>query len=522
MNETITSERAETMEKEQLSSLAQSNGSISSRPFRMLDLFSGIGGFALAAKWCWGDSLEIVSFVEKDPYCQKVLQKNFRGVSIHDDITTYDGKTCGTVDLITGGFPCQPFSVAGKQKSKEDDRYLWPEMLRVISETRPAWVIGENVAGIVKLALDDVLADLDSIGYSCQSFIIPAAGVGAGHRRNRVWIVANSREKRCGHGGNNWKKRQVQSEQNGDFAENKREGYGRFDRTGEICKTNANTAKPGLSERPSKKSKSGGLSKQLERHSENVADTQSWNPWVKAKREGWKDIGGGSEKIDTSNWPIEPDVGGTINGFSSWLDRNIDLTFISHECIFTNVIYGGDMNDGKEKKDTREILSALWNFNNEKKIQRTPRRLQHVSKKEILLTYLCKLKEDKSYQAWLQLASEETPEKDVRGLSENNEPTGAPYRPRHNKQRTKKYTDIVQTLSRLLAQHSQEMWKRYCWGNANPVLINWDDDWENGVPRVAHGIPKRVDRLKCLGNAIVPQVVLPIMQAIKNLGRDDE
>ena len=147
----------------------------------------------MAAKWCWGADLEIVSFIEKDPYCQKVLNKNFKGVPIHDDITTYDGKTCGTVDLITGGFPCQPFSVAGKQKSKEDDRYLWPEMLRVISEVKPAWVIGENVAGIVKLALDDVLADLDSLGYTCQPFIIPAAGVGARHRRDRIWIVANSK-----------------------------------------------------------------------------------------------------------------------------------------------------------------------------------------------------------------------------------------------------------------------------------------------------------------------------------------
>jgi len=155
----------------------------------------------LAATWCWGADLEIVSFVEKDPYCQKVLNKNFKGVPIHDDITTYDGKTCGTVDLITGGFPCQPFSVAGKQKSKEDNRYLWPEMCRVISEARPAWVIGENVTGIVKLALDDVLADLDNLGYSCQPFIIPAAGVGARHRRDRIWIVANS--KRIGRRGRN-------------------------------------------------------------------------------------------------------------------------------------------------------------------------------------------------------------------------------------------------------------------------------------------------------------------------------
>ena len=96
-----------------------------------LDLFSGIGGFALAASWVWGDEHNIVSFVEIDPFCQKVLDKNFQGVPIQSDIKEY--KHDGTaIDLLTGGFPCQPFSCAGKQGGKEDDRYLWPEMLRVI------------------------------------------------------------------------------------------------------------------------------------------------------------------------------------------------------------------------------------------------------------------------------------------------------------------------------------------------------------------------------------------------------
>lgn len=161
--------------------------------FRMLDLFSGIGGFALAATWVWGDDLEIVSFVEKEPYCQKVLAKNFKGVPIHDDIRTFDGTKCGTVDLITGGFPCQPFSVAGKRKGAEDDRNLWPEMFRVIQETKPTWVIGENVANIINfLEFDNILADLESEGYEVQPLIIPAVAVDAPHRRDRVWIVANN------------------------------------------------------------------------------------------------------------------------------------------------------------------------------------------------------------------------------------------------------------------------------------------------------------------------------------------
>jgi DNA (cytosine-5)-methyltransferase 1 len=255
---------------------------------RHLDLFSGIGGFALAAQWVWGDEHEIVSFVEIDPFCQKVLNKHWPDVPIISDIrdVTYerlvslsasnglhsqelrelqedngasptgqndDAETCGcstpgtvdkgerneriladtakqglsererqtgkvrkagirpqqkdrtnrkrnfkSIDLLTGGFPCQPFSVAGKRQAERDDRFLWPEMLRVIREIRPTWVIGENVAGIINLALDQVCADLESASYEVQPFLIPACGVDAPHRRDRVWIVAKSEWARAG------------------------------------------------------------------------------------------------------------------------------------------------------------------------------------------------------------------------------------------------------------------------------------------------------------------------------------
>jgi len=163
---------------------------------RMLDLFSGIGGFSLAASWA---GIKTVQFVENDKYCQRVLAKNFKGVPIHDDIKTFKGQP-GTADIVSGGFPCQPFSVAGQRRGTEDDRALWPEMFRIIQEVQPAWVLGENVAGIVSLELDNVLSDLEDEGYETQAFIIPACAVGAPHRRDRVWIVANS----TGIGGNWW------------------------------------------------------------------------------------------------------------------------------------------------------------------------------------------------------------------------------------------------------------------------------------------------------------------------------
>ena len=155
-----------------------------------LDLFSGIGGFALAAKW---NGYRTVGFCDNEPYAQAVLKKHWPDVPCHKDIREVRGELYAGITLLTGGFPCQPFSVAGKQGGKDDDRYLWPEMLRVIREARPTWIIGENVAGIVNMALDQVHTDLEAEGYEVESIIIPACAVDAPHRRNRVWIVAHSK-----------------------------------------------------------------------------------------------------------------------------------------------------------------------------------------------------------------------------------------------------------------------------------------------------------------------------------------
>jgi DNA (cytosine-5)-methyltransferase 1 len=157
---------------------------------RHLDLFSGIGGFALACRMVGG--IETVGFCERDNYCQRVLAKHWPDVPTCNDIHEMKGNEYGPIDLITGGFPCQPYSLAGERRGNEDDRALWPQMLRVISEARPAWVLGENVPGIITLALDGVLADLEGEGYACETLCIPACGVDAKHRRERIWIVAHA------------------------------------------------------------------------------------------------------------------------------------------------------------------------------------------------------------------------------------------------------------------------------------------------------------------------------------------
>lgn len=204
-----------------------------------IDLFSGIGGFALAVDTVWPNSTH--TFVEIDPFCQAVLKKHWPDSKIYGDIRTittnpkYDGgtrpQTTGVDsssqpesspgselpydelargcllweaktrwDILTGGFPCQPFSQAGRRRGTADDRYLWPEMFRVIREFKPTWVIAENVGGLVTwnegMVLEQVCTDLEAEGYEVQPLIVPAVSVNAPHRRDRVWIVAHSSNSR--------------------------------------------------------------------------------------------------------------------------------------------------------------------------------------------------------------------------------------------------------------------------------------------------------------------------------------
>ena len=166
---------------------------------QVLDLFSGIGGFSLGLERA---GFETVAFCEIDKYCRLVLQKHWKDIKIYNDVREitrqqYEQDGLELPEIITGGFPCQPFSVAGRQKGSRDNRYLWPEMFRIIKEFKPRWIIAENVRGIINIqdgvVFEGVHADLESQGYETQTFNIPAAGVGAPHRRERVWIVANSR-----------------------------------------------------------------------------------------------------------------------------------------------------------------------------------------------------------------------------------------------------------------------------------------------------------------------------------------
>ena len=184
--------------QERITGVIQSRrGILIKNKLKHLDLFSGIGGFSLGLEATGG--FETVAFCDIEEFPRKVLKKHWPRVKQYNDIKelTYEklkSDGIGSVDIITGGYPCQPFSVAGRKKGEQDPRHLWPDYFRLVKELRPTWVIGENVGGHIKQGLDTVLSDLESEGYSTRTFSISAASVGANHKRERVFVVAHTRQ----------------------------------------------------------------------------------------------------------------------------------------------------------------------------------------------------------------------------------------------------------------------------------------------------------------------------------------
>lgn len=257
--------------------------------FRVLDLFSGIGGFSLGLEKT--GCFETVSFCEIDPFCRYVLKKHWPSVPILNDIRGVDCSELGRIDVITGGYPCQPFSVAGKQKGHEDDRHLWPEMFEVIAQCRPSWVICENVYGHVKLGLDEVLSDLESEGYATSTFVIPACAVDAPHRRDRLWIVANSSSKGR------------QQEPRGSYGDEK-------ENEGRRAKDHHESSSNGKSDR------SGFIPGLVADSKSKNARSSHTEPDKRQKQKSRKSSG-----PDWQPWPVEPGLGRVANGIPRRVDR---------------------------------------------------------------------------------------------------------------------------------------------------------------------------------------------------------
>ena len=296
-----------------------------------LSLFSGIGGLDLAAEMA---GFRTVGQCEWADYPTKVLEKHWPDVPRWRDIRTLTGESFyektgrRTVDVISGGFPCQPFSVAGKRRGKEDDRYLWPEMLRVISELRPAWVVGENVAGIVNMALDQVYADLENEGYSVQAVIIPACSVDAPHRRDRCAIIGCRTLERK-HNGRGWRAYSLENSDCVRFGEpgvlSQQQGRAKFEWDGK------DVAHAESAECERKRRKAWKRRPEPGCCCDDVSDTDNGCrtlrrdgelPAVEETGESRTDYGGGTPEYVTGEWrTTQSGLGGMVDGLPCWLDE---------------------------------------------------------------------------------------------------------------------------------------------------------------------------------------------------------
>ena len=265
-----------------------------------VDLFSGIGGFARGLEAT--GHFRTTCFVEQDPYCQAVLKHHWPDVPILDDIRNAKAFDFPDVrpDLVCGGFPCQPFSQAGRQRAQDDPRHLWPEMLRVIRELRPTWVVGENVVGLIKLGLDEVLTDLEGEGYATRTFNIPACAADAPHLRQRVWVVAHA---------------DSQSEPDGTFDGNARQRQLGFGWEAVADPQREGEGRRGVSGPREDKSKNGqGSSDQSWGCGEAVADPEGIHgQWSigHGGRSGRSEAASGDFCSSSSGQPV-PDPGNTI------------------------------------------------------------------------------------------------------------------------------------------------------------------------------------------------------------------
>jgi len=427
---------------------------------KIVDLFSGIGGFSYAAEQIVG-GFETIAFVEQNDYCQKVLRKHWHDVPIYSDIRSFNAKEYKDADIVVGGFPCQPWSVAGSQRGSEDDRDLWHEMVRVIEDIRPRWIIGENVSGFVTMpmGLRRSLVDLESIGYKAIPYLIPAAAVDAKHRRMRCWIVGYS-------------------EHDGSFTTTFRGGNNQVN-GGSTQGQNQTSELEGASRRTDDEFVQTDIF-DLVANTDNTRDrtpASGVDTEQQTLEQGRTDISQPKSSGQREDVP---------NTESKRLERRIHSSAVSskgNESTHSGDICSGERNDvaDTDNKGVRTCVNGsdddIQKKGGEGRVDRTTSRTDVGG-------------------------DTKTTKNGEMGLSQKGD---VPYtigkRRCSGSTRGEDAKDVRQPSFR-----------------ERPVLWNA----EPNVGRVANGVSNRVHRLRCLGNSIVPQVVARIFYAIKEADKTDE
>ena len=437
---------------------------------KILDICSGIGGFSLGLESTGG--FDTVAFCEFDDFCRKVLNKHWPDVPIYKDLKEIGNEPKRIIqdfDLICGGIPCQPFSVAGKKKGKEDDRHLWPYMYEIIKHKKPSWVIVENVGGFVNVALDDVCLDLEAQGYATQSFIIPACSVEAPHKRDRIWILGKNLE--------NPRRalRQGRIEQGENADEVGQGDADQLERSGSTSRFDVANAS----------------SQRLEGH------------------RGEHGLREASEEEQASRSSQEQDV-----SHAKELDRNVDDNGHSGQGDgqqrqgLQGELGGASSNRGEHVADSKrnehigEVRGGLGEEGEDAQQERQEDSTSGISSRasEVRLS-------DNGHATGEDVANTERLGQQGQGEHE---------RPSNTEKASEGQASGTDDGSQ--GQTGQGHIEPGVGGMADGISARLDGhlgfEREPNIPRVATGIPERVNRLKALGNSIVPQVIYNIGLAI--------
>jgi DNA-cytosine methyltransferase len=461
-------------------------------------LFSGIGGFDLASEWIGWDN---IFHCEWNEFGQRVLKHHFPKSISYGDITTTDFTIHrGQIDILTGGFPCQPYSQAGKRLGKEDDRHLWPEMLRAIREIQPRWVVGENVLGLVNwnggLVFDEVQADLENEGYVVQPYVLPACAVNAPHRRDRVWFVAHSTYTNSGSTGASRKNRETQGNgrKNDDESQSRgtsrKQHFGRSKFLQPTSDSNRNGQHGSDCEHEIEPSQRGV---DAQRDVEPICGDDSNSDSIRLERGFNKD---GKEReisgqyatalhpsigrAGFKNFPTQSPVRLRDDGFSRILVRYL-----------TNEVFDAISQTSQENRI--QNVQEVWSDIQSPKIWEQIRGLYALESKDILLQTMQLYSGAIQRQGKLSPFSEDFSKDIVRDLQKHGEFRRSPHGRELEEQRSGQYPNLVPQLPHEVALASKAFEK---------TMLRFDS-WH------------RQESVKAYGNAIVPQVAHQIFKAIE-------
>ena len=431
---------------------------------RHVDLCSGIGGFALGFQWA--ELSKTIMFCDTEKWCREILAKNFPNVPITNDVKELANDPERLVpdhDILTAGYPCQPFSVAGRQKGEKDDRHIWPYILRIVAQKRPTWCVFENVYGHVALGLDKVLADLESEGYSTRTFIVPACAKDAPHRRDRLWIIARvMADTESGGRGRNGDLDETQGSSQSDATQSDSFGgiSSRPDNVGDTKHDGSLATEIGRSDEENARGSEEGseTTEQPSRASGSGHDETLSRPDIVADSE--------SERAGKNNERIRSGISRTSRGKGSVEAEKQDVA----DTTFLGLQEHGYSKSGKFVEGSQDVADSDSDDERSR---------------------------EKSRQSEGDTSRERTGDGsfDVADSDDEGSQGGIHRGENSERQSFDGHSGRSRSTHR---QPEQEFWTV-----------------EPNVGRVAHGIPRRVDRLKGLGNAIVPQISMQIGLAIK-------